>query len=106
MKGNISDAFYIYKNHFNSDYDLTLEKAITRRNVMILIKHLFNEKCLSKQNKKFCIVEPKFLKLLIIIRQAHRKSALRHYCHFLNKGFRFRPAVCYDCHDVLMMLIT
>ena len=26
-----------------------------------------------------------------------------HYWYFLDKGFKFQPHVCNDCHDVLMM---
>ena len=32
-----------------------------------------------------------------------------HFCiifHFLDKGFKFQPYVCYGCHDVLMMYIN
>ena len=28
---------------------------------------------------------------------------ISHYWHFLDKGFKFQPQVCYECHDVLMM---
>ena len=26
-----------------------------------------------------------------------------HYCYFVNQGFKFRPNVCYRCHDLSMM---
>ena len=28
-----------------------------------------------------------------------------HYWYFLNKGFRFQPALCDRCHDLLMISI-
>ena len=44
-----------------------------------------------------------FLKELMLIRQANRKSDICHYWYFLNKGFKFQPYVCNRCHDLLIM---
>ena len=29
-----------------------------------------------------------------------------HYWYFLNKGFKFQPSVCNECHDLLMMSVS
>ena len=29
-----------------------------------------------------------------------------HYWYFLNKGFKFLPKVCNECHDLLMMSMS
>ena len=41
----------------------------------------------------------------------NKTSALKecdifHYCHFLDKGFKFQPDVCNGYHDVLMMSVN
>ena len=49
------------------------------------------------------MIELKFLKKLMLIKQVHQKSNICHYWHFLNKAFKFQPNVCNRCHDLLMM---
>ena len=34
---------------------------------------------------------------------ASKESEICHYWYFLDKGFKFQPYVCNDCHDVLMI---
>ena len=35
-----------------------------------------------------------------------QNSAVCHYWHFLNKGFKFQPNVCNRFHDLLMMAMN
>ena len=35
-----------------------------------------------------------------------KESDIRHYWHFLNKGFRFQLNVCNGCYDLVMMSIN
>ena len=29
-----------------------------------------------------------------------------HYWYFLDKGFKFQPGICNECHDVLMIYVN
>ena len=50
------------------------------------------------------MIELKFLRELMLIRQANQKSAIFVTISiFLDKGFNFPPKVCNECHDLLMM---
>ena len=37
---------------------------------------------------------------------ASKESEICHYWYFLDKGFKFQPYVCNDCHDVLMISMS
>ena len=37
---------------------------------------------------------------------ASKERNFCHYCHFLDRGFKFQPCVCNGFHDVLMMSIN
>ena len=39
-------------------------------------------------------------------RSTSKECNIRHYWHFLNKGFTFKPNVCNGCHDLLIMSIN
>ena len=49
------------------------------------------------------MTELRFLKELVLIRQANQECDIFHYWNFLDKGFNFQPHVCNGCHDLLMM---
>ena len=36
-------------------------------------------------------------------KRASEECDICHYWYFLNKGFKFQPSVCNECHDLLMM---
>ena len=48
-------------------------------------------------------MELKFLKVLMLIRKSHQKKVL--FVVSIDKVFRFQPAVCSGCHDVLIISI-
>ena len=50
------------------------------------------------------MIELTFLKELMLIRHANQKSAV--FVVFLEKGFKFQPDVCNECHDVLMISVN
>ena len=53
------------------------------------------------------MIELKFLKELILIKQVHQKNVIIvTIVFFLNEGFKFQADVCKGCHDVLMMFVT
>ena len=54
------------------------------------------------------MIELKFLKELILIKQVHQKNVIIVTIgfFFLNEGFKFQADVCKGCHDVLMMFVT
>ena len=57
-------------------------------------------------HKCYILIELKFLKELMVIRQVNQKSPIFVIIGiFLNKGFKFQPNVCNGCHDLLMMSI-
>ena len=49
------------------------------------------------------MTELRFLKELVLVRQANQECDIFHYWNFLDKGFNFQPHVCNGCHDLLMM---
>ena len=52
------------------------------------------------------MIELKFLKELMLIRQVHQKSVIFVTIGiFQIKGFKFQPDVCNGCHDELMMFM-
>ena len=53
------------------------------------------------------MIELKFLKELISIKQVHQKNVIiATIVFFLNEGFKFQADICKGCHDVLMMFVT
>ena len=53
------------------------------------------------------MIELKFLKELILIKQVHQKNVIIvTIAFFLNEGFKFQADICKGCHDVLMMFVT
>ena len=53
------------------------------------------------------MIELKFLKELILIKQVHQKNVIiATIVFFLNEGFKFQADICKGCHDVLMMFVT
>ena len=54
--------------------------------------------------KCYILIEMRFLKELILIKQRNKKSAIFVTIGiFLNKGFKFQPNLCNRCQDLLMM---
>ena len=51
------------------------------------------------------MIELKFLKELVLIKQVNQKSAIFVILswYFLDIDFKFQPNTCYGCHDLLMM---
>ena len=48
------------------------------------------------------MIELKFLKLLILILKSLSKECIIcHFQYFLDKGFKFQPYICSECHNVL-----
>ena len=35
-----------------------------------------------------------------------KESNICHYCYFLNKGFKFQPYICNNCHDLSIMTLN
>ena len=53
------------------------------------------------------MIELTFLKELMLIKKSTSKEChICHYWYFLNKGFKFQPSVCNECHDLLMMSVN
>ena len=49
-------------------------------------------------------IELTFLKILMLIRQVHQKSAIFFTIGiFVDKGFKFQPNICHGCHGALMI---
>ena len=45
-----------------------------------------------------------FEKIDINETRASKECGIYHYWYFLDKGFKFQPNVCNECHDVLVIL--
>ena len=52
------------------------------------------------------MIELKFLKELMLIRQANERNMMSIIIVFLNKGFTFQPNVCHRCHNLFMISIN
>ena len=52
------------------------------------------------------MIELKFLKKFMLIRQASQRCDICHYQHFSNKSSKFQPNACNRCHDLLMMYMN
>ena len=52
------------------------------------------------------MIELKFLKKFMLIRQASQRCDICHYWHFSNKSSIFQPNACNRCHDLLMMCMN
>ena len=52
------------------------------------------------------MIELKFLKVLMLLRQVHKKVCYLPLLAFLDKRCKFQPDICNGCHDVLMMSVS
>ena len=71
-----------------------------------IMDKFFLDECLYKIYKCYTMIELKFLKELILIKQVHQKSDICYYWYFFNYSFKFQPNVCNRCHDSLIISVS
>ena len=74
-----------------------IKHYVWKKNLLAILAHVlwnvcyetFLEKCLNEYH----------------MTSTSKECIIFQYCYFLDKGFKFRPAACNVCHDVMMMSI-